>query len=96
METQSEVMIIDDTKDIIKQMSNEFDAHDFIFAYIKYCTHKYFAMLGRNNYNVNLTNAQISHFISRNLEELRLEVLGEVVSLNFMSNLSTCMSWKKI
>ncbi len=32
METQSEVMIIDDTKDIIKQMSNEFDAHDFIFA----------------------------------------------------------------
>ena len=53
-------------------------------------------MLGRNNYNVNLTNAQISHFISQNLEELRLEVLGEVVSLNIMSNLSTCMSWKKI
>ena len=50
----------------------------------------------RNNYNVNLTNAQISHFISQNLEELRLEVLGEVVSLNIMSNLSTCMSWKKI
>ena len=68
----------------------------FILAYIKYCTHKYFAMLGRNNYNVNLTNAQISHFISQNLEELRLEVLGEVVSLNIMSNLSTCMSWKKI
>lgn len=46
--------------------------------------------------DVNITNAQIGNFLKQHSSDLCIESAGEVESLNIMSNISSCMSWKKL
>lgn len=82
--------------EIKRLMPIHFDAHDFILAFIRTYPHSYFRILGGNMNDVNITNAQIGNFLKQHSSDLCIESAGEVESLNIMSNISSCMSWKKL
>lgn len=83
-----------EVQEIITMLGNQFDSHDFILMFIKTYPYSYFKLLDRYT-NVTMVDAQIALYLNHHAVELQIEKIGDVVSLNIMSNESGCSLWKK-
>lgn len=82
-----------------KQATGVFDSHEFIDLYRAHYEHDYICMLVKNDSNINntsfqSTNSQIAKFLSANSEDLNIEKIDTLDSINDHGNKTSNARWR--
>ncbi|MFA7450511.1 MAG: hypothetical protein WCY79_03015 [Bacteroidales bacterium] len=85
-------------REIINDMSDTFDSHDFIKKFSKRFELDYVDLLATANSiePFQTVNKQIGRFLSDNQTMLRIECMGKINSENVFGNKTKCEKWKKV
>lgn len=85
-------------REVINDLPDMFDSHDFIKKFSKRFEVDYVYMLANagSTEPFQNVNSKIGSFLSNNQTMLRIESQGEVFSENVFGNNSECKMWKKI
>ena len=88
------MVTIDEAREVIKQMPNVFDSHDFLRQYTLAYTWPYLVLLKETKDVTNL-HMRVGLFLKQNDDELFIRKIDEVETENIFGNPSRCALWEK-
>lgn len=86
---------LEELREIIKTMNDEFGAHEFIAGFIRRNEALYASELKGVNGDFQRLHAQLGRLLSENKERLGIEKIGKRLSRNIKGYDSECEFWKK-
>lgn len=90
------MVTIDEAKEVIKQLPERFDSHDFLRQYTLAYTWSYLQLLKETKEVTNL-HMRVGLFLKQNAEKAELPIckVDEVITENIFGNPSLCALWEK-
>ncbi len=87
-------MSINEAKEVIKLLPNEFDSHDFFQQYVLCYTWSYLLLL-KDAKSVKQLHMGIGDFLKDNAAILSIEKVDERRTINIFGNMIKCALWNK-
>ena len=89
------MVTIDEAKEVIKQLPERFDSHEFLRQYTLAYTWPYLQLL-KETKEVTILHMRVGSFLKQNAgKELPIRKVDEVVTDNIFGNPSPCALWEK-
>ena len=89
------VLPLDQAKQVLDQMSNTFDSHEFIIRFIIMFPAKYIDLLAKYK-ATGKAHGAIAAFLQENSDSLEIQHQGKIRSENIYGRDTLCEKWKKI
>lgn len=89
------VLPLDQAKQVLDQMSNTFDSHEFIIRFIIMFPAKYIDLLAKYK-ATGKAHGAIAAFLQENSDSLEIQRQGKIRSENIYGRDTLCEKWKKI
>ncbi|MBR0195041.1 MAG: hypothetical protein IJQ32_02195 [Paludibacteraceae bacterium] len=90
------MITIDEARQIVSMMKDEFDSHDFILVYACAYTLSYLNILWEYNGDARIADGQIAKRVSLWSTRLSLSKGVKTISMNIKGYKSECTKWTKV